>query len=122
MSTNTHFGTEKLGKLLRGQAIPASIGILVMSIYGIVDTIFVGRWVGTLGIGAVAVVMPITFLIASIGMAIGVGGASIISRAFGEDNDEKAHQTFGNQVILTVILSLSFVLLGFLFQSTWLGE
>jgi len=121
MSTNTHFGKENLGKLLRGQAIPASIGILVMSIYGIVDTIFVGRWVGTLGIGAVAVVMPITFLIASIGMAIGVGGASIISRAFGEENDEKAHQTFGNQVILTVILSVSFVLLGFLFQDTVLS-
>lgn len=121
MSTNTHFGTEKLGKLLRGQAIPASIGILVMSIYGIVDTIFVGRWVGTLGIGAVAVVMPITFLIASIGMAIGVGGASIISRAFGGENNEKARQTFGNQVMLTVILSVSFVLLGFLFQDTVLS-
>jgi len=121
MNTNNHFGTEKLGTLLRGQAIPASIGILVMSIYGIVDTIFVGRWVGTLGIGAVAVVMPITFLIASIGMAIGVGGASIISRAFGEENDEKAHQTFGNQVMLTVILSVSFVLLGFLFKNTVLN-
>ncbi len=121
MNTNNHFGTEKLGKLLRGQAIPASIGILVMSIYGIVDTIFVGRWVGTLGIGAVAVVMPITFLIASIGMAIGVGGASIISRAFGEENDEKAYQTFGNQVLLTLVLSVSFVLLGFVFKNAILN-
>lgn len=121
MNTNNHFGTEKLGTLLRAQAIPASIGILVMSIYGIVDTIFVGRWVGTLGIGAVAVVMPITFLIASIGMAIGVGGASIISRALGEENEEKAHQTFGNQVMLTVILSVCFVLLGFLFKNAVLN-
>ena len=68
----TAFGTEPLGKLLRQQAIPASIGILIMSIYGIVDTIFVGRWVGSLGIAAITVVLPINFLMASIGMAIGI--------------------------------------------------
>lgn len=86
-----------------------------MSIYGIVDTIFVGLWVGPLGIAAITVVQPITFLIASIGMSIGVGGASIISRAFGEGNDQKAFQTFGNQVGLTLILGVGFVIAGFLF-------
>ncbi|MEL6945795.1 MAG: MATE family efflux transporter, partial [Bacteroidota bacterium] len=116
MSKNSTFGTDPLGKLLRQQAIPASIGILVMSIYGIVDTIFVGHWVGSLGIGAITVVMPITFLISSIGMAIGIGGASIISRAFGEENEGKATRTFGNQMILTLGLSIFFVLLGFQFQ------
>ncbi len=115
---NELFGTDPLGKLLRSQAIPASIGILVMSIYGIVDTIFVGHWVGSLGIGAITVVMPITFLISSIGMAIGVGGASIISRAFGENNDAKAYQSFGNQVILTLSLSIFFVILGIFFQES----
>lgn len=109
------FGTQPLGTLLRDQAIPASAGILVMSIYGIVDTIFVGLWVGPLGIAAITVVQPITFLIASIGMAIGVGGASIISRAFGEGNDEKAFQTFGNQVGMTLTLGVGFVIVGFIF-------
>ncbi len=109
------FGTQPLGKLLRDQAIPASAGILVMSIYGIVDTIFVGLWVGSLGIAAITVVQPITFLIASIGMAIGIGGASIISRAFGENNDEKAFLTFGNQVGLTLLLGVAFVIIGFIF-------
>jgi len=109
------FGTRPLGKLLRDQAIPASAGILVMSIYGIVDTIFVGLWVGSLGIAAITVVQPITFLIASIGMAIGIGGASIISRAFGENNDEKAFLTFGNQVGLTLLFGILFVIIGFLF-------
>jgi putative MATE family efflux protein len=109
------FGTQPLGKLLRQQAIPASAGILVMSIYGIVDTIFVGLWVGSLGIAAITVVLPITFLIASVGMAIGIGGSSIISRAFGEGDDQKAFRTFGNQVGLTLVLGLFFVIIGFLF-------
>ncbi|HMB97342.1 MAG TPA: MATE family efflux transporter, partial [Balneolaceae bacterium] len=109
------FGTRPLGKLLREQAIPASAGIMVMSIYGIVDTIFVGLWVGPLGIAAITVVQPITFLIASIGMAIGVGGASVISRSFGEGDDEKAFRAFGNQVGLTILFALFFVIAGFLF-------
>ncbi len=109
---SAHFGTDPIGKLLREQAIPAAIGILVMSIYGIVDTIFVGRWVGAMGIAAITVVMPITYLISSIGMAIGVGGASVLSRALGADNEEKAFRTFGNQVGLTLTLAVVFVLLG----------
>lgn len=109
------FGTEPLGKLLTAQAVPAAIGILVMSIYGIVDTIFVGRFVGSLGIGAITVVLPITFLISSIGMAIGVGGASIISRAFGQNKPEKAYLTFANQIILTSSLAVAFVVFGLFF-------
>lgn len=102
-------------QLLQSQAVPAAIGILIMSIYGIVDTIFVGRWVGSLGIGAITIVMPITFLISSIGMAIGVGGASIISRALGRGEPELASATFGSQITLTLLLSVLVVGLGLQF-------
>ena len=64
------------------QAIPASVGFFVMSLYTIVDTFFVGRWVGSLGIAGISIVMPIGFLVGAIGMSIGVGGSSIISRAW----------------------------------------
>jgi len=115
------FGTESIGKLLRKQAIPASIGILIMSIYSIIDTIFVGRYVGQMGIGAITVIMPITFLISSLGMAIGVGGASIMSRALGAGDSEKAYSTFGNQVMLTVILSVISVVIGYVFLDEVIG-
>lgn len=110
-----NFGTEPLGLLLRKQAVPAAVGILVMSIYGIVDTLFVGRYVGTLGIGAITVIMPISFLISSIGMAIGIGGTSVLSRAMGENDTEKVQKVFGNQVFLTVVLSVLIMLLALLF-------
>lgn len=118
MADNQDFGTKSLPYLLRKQALPASIGILVMSVYGIIDTIFVGRYVGALGIGAITVVLPITFLISSIGMAIGIGGSSIISRAFGEGRPEKARQVFGNQLMLSLSLALFFVVVGWFFQSS----
>jgi len=111
-----NFGEEPLGLLLRKQAIPASVGVLVMSIYGIVDTLFVGRFVGSLAIGAITVNMPITFLISSIGMAIGIGGGSVLSRAMGEGSSGRVQRIFGNMIFLTISLSMFFVLLASLFQ------
>jgi putative MATE family efflux protein len=115
MSTSDQFASKPINYLLKKQAIPASIGILVLSIYGIVDTIFVGNFVGSLGIAAITVVIPITFLISSIGMGIGIGGSSIISRALGSTNAKKAGKTLGNQLTLTILLGISFCILGYIF-------
>lgn len=108
-------GKEPISKLLIKQSVPASIGILVMSLNILVDTIFVGNWIGPLAIAAINVVLPISFFIAALGMAIGIGGSSIISRALGANNQEKALKTFGNQITLTVLLTVSFVIAGLWF-------
>ena len=108
-------GTDSIKSLLIKQAVPASIGILFMSLNILVDTIFVGQWIGSLAIAAVTVVLPITFLISSLGMAIGIGGSSIISRALGAKDKAKALQTFGNQLMMTLSLALFFVIVGVFF-------
>ena len=108
-------GALPIPKLLLQQSIPASIGFLVMSIYNIVDTIFVGRYVGSEGIGAITVVLPISFLISSIGMAIGIGGSSIISRALGARQLDRANLAFGNMISAVFVLGAVFVLLGVLY-------
>ncbi len=113
----SELGTEKISKLLIKQAVPASIGILVMSINMIVDTIFVGNWIGVMAIAAVTVVLPIAFLISSLGMGIGIGGSSIISRALGAENNQKAFLTFGNQISMTTGLSVLFVVVGHFFTT-----
>lgn len=110
-------GSEPIGLLLKKQAIPASVGILFMSVNIIVDTIFVGQWIGSIAIAAVTVVLPFTFLISSIGMAIGVGGASIISRALGAKEVEKAKTTFGNQLVLTLAISVILMIIGMFFST-----
>ena len=117
MTRSEKLGHSPIGKLLLDQAVPASVGIMVMSIYMIIDTIFVGRYVGAVAIGAITVVLPITFLISSTGMAIGIGGSSMISRALGEGDKERARNIFGNQITLTFILALTFLALGYIFQN-----
>ncbi|SDS47380.1 MATE family efflux transporter [Winogradskyella sediminis] len=108
-------GTQPIGKLLIKQAVPASIGILVMSLNILVDTIFVGNWIGPTAIAAINVVLPVSFFIAALGMAIGIGGSSIISRALGANNIEKALTTFGNQLTLTFLFTVTFAIFGLYF-------
>ncbi len=108
-------GNQPIGKLLIKQAVPASIGILVMSLNILVDTIFVGNWIGPTAIAAINVVLPVSFFIAALGMAIGIGGSSIISRALGSDNKVKALKTFGNQITLTISVTIIFVVFGLLY-------
>lgn len=114
-------GTESIGKLLIQQAVPASIGILVMSLNMIVDTIFLGRWIGPLAISAITVVIPVTFFIGAIGLAIGIGGSSVLSRALGSGDKDKALRVLGNQTTLTFLISGSLAILGLLFQDDLIG-
>ncbi len=109
------FGTQAIPQLLIKQAVPASIGILVMSLNILIDTIFVGQWIGANAIAAINVVLPVSFFIAALGMAIGLGGSSIISRSLGNNDIEKATKTFGNQIVLTFSLTISFVVFGLFF-------
>ncbi|GAA4295459.1 MATE family efflux transporter [Aestuariibaculum suncheonense] len=108
-------GTQPISKLLVKQAVPASIGILVMSLNILVDTIFVGHWIGSIAIAAINIVLPVSFFIAALGMSIGIGGSSIISRALGASNQEKALKTFGNQITLALLFTVSMVVLGLTF-------
>ena len=111
-------GKDPIWRLLIKQALPASIGILVMSLNILVDTIFVGNWIGSIAIAAINVVLPVSFFIAALGMAIGIGGSSIISRALGSGDSIKALKTFGNQISLTLILSVALVIVGLTFIDT----
>ncbi|MFC5047588.1 MATE family efflux transporter [Aquimarina hainanensis] len=111
-ATSEELGIKPIGKLLIQQAVPASIGILVMSLNVLIDSIFVGNWIGPVAIAAINVVLPVSFFIAALGMAIGIGGSSIISRSLGAGDKETALTSFGNQITLTFLCTISLVLVG----------
>ncbi|KOS07166.1 multidrug transporter [Flavobacterium akiainvivens] len=113
--TSKELAKKDIKSLLIKQSIPSSVGILFMSVNILIDTIFVGRWIGSLAIAALSVVLPITFFISSLGMAIGVGGSSVLSRALGAGNKDKAISTFAHQLMMTFIVSSVFVAAGLFF-------
>ena len=113
-------GSESISSLLIKQALPASVGILVMSLNVLVDSIFVGNWIGSIAIAAINVVLPVSFFIGALGMSIGIGGASIISRALGANNKKKALRTFGNQISFTLLVTILMVVLGLTYVDSFI--
>ena len=103
---------EKIGPLLMKLSLPAIISMVVHAMYNTVDTIFVGRWVGTLGIGAISVVLPLVFLIMAATQTIGIGGASIISRQMGAKNTAGTGLALGNMILMTLLLGCAIQLIG----------
>ena len=82
-------GTEKISKLLFKMSAPAMVGMLVMSLYNLVDTIYIGRGVGALGIAGIAITFPIMMFMMAIAQMVGIGASSIISRALGSKDYEQ---------------------------------
>ena len=95
-----------LRKLLFKFSLPATIGLVVSSLYNIVDTLYVGQGVGPLAIAGLAIVLPIQILMFAVGMMIGAGSGSIISRSLGRNDRHKAILTAGNGMILNFVISI----------------
>ena len=103
-------GTKKITDLLFNQSYPAVIGLLVLSLYNLVDTIFIGHGVGSLGIAGLTISFPLQMIFIAFSQALGLGAASIISRALGSNQIKKAEQALLN--CFSLILISSFAITG----------
>ncbi|MBI2851160.1 MAG: MATE family efflux transporter [Chloroflexi bacterium] len=112
--------SESIGKLLFKLSLPAAVAAAVMALYNIVDTIFIGQAVGPLGIAGLTIVFPLQILTMGMGMMIGVGGASLVSRALGAGDVGKSERTLGNAIFFSFILGAIFTLVGLSNSSLWL--
>lgn len=65
-----NLGEEKISKLLFKQALPAMTGMFVMSLYNVVDTIFIGRGVGTLALAGVSVALPFVMSMLAVSLLV----------------------------------------------------
>lgn len=108
-------GREKIGKLLLAFSIPCIVSMLINSVYNIVDQIFIGQGVGTLGNAATNVIFPLVIVCSAIAGLIGNGCAANLSLRLGEGNLEEAKKSIGSSVIFLICISILVALLGELF-------
>ncbi|MEI8086780.1 MAG: MATE family efflux transporter [Paludibacter sp.] len=113
---NNNLATESIGKLIWTYSLPAITGTVVMSLYNIVDRIFIGQGVGPLAISGLALTFPFMILLMAFGMLVGAGAATRISITLGENNKEKAEKILGNAFTLTIIISGTVVFLSYIFM------
>jgi len=109
-------GTEPIRKLLLRLATPSVASLGVLALYNVVDAIFVGHGAGTLAIAGIGVAFPIFLLTLGIGQLVGVGGASLLSRALGQGDMRLARRTLGNTITLGMIVSALISALGLIYR------
>jgi putative MATE family efflux protein len=111
---------HRIGRLLLKLSLPAFLGMFVMTLYNVVDTIFIGHYVGPMGIAGLTIVFPIQLLSIGIGEMTGMGGASVASRSIGSGNIPRAERAVGNAITATVVISLIMMVTGLASPDFWL--
>ena len=95
-------------------ALPMMLGVFGMVAFNLADTYFVGR-LGTLPLAALSFTFPVVFVIASISMGLGIGTASVVSRAIGSSSREEVQSLTTSALALSVLVVTVFAAAGFIF-------
>jgi putative MATE family efflux protein len=118
--------TDRIGSLLVKLAMPAFFGMFVQTLYNVINTIFVGNFIdpnpetGMLAIAGLSIVFPLQMLAWGVGMMVGMGGSSLISRCLGSRRIEDAERTVGNGISLSIILAILIMIMILPFTDFWL--
>lgn len=99
-------GTERVGSLMVKFAVPSIVAMLVGALYNIVDQLFIGQAVGTVGNAATNIAFPLSTSCIALALLFGIGGASNFNLAMGEGKKENAAFYAGNAAVLLVLSGL----------------
>lgn len=95
-------------------ALPMILVMVLSSIYGIVDGVFVSNIVGDKAFEALNLIMPYIMIIGSFGFMFGTGGAALISKKIGENRNEEANKIFSMLIEVIIIVGVIFTIIGIL--------
>lgn len=111
---------EPVSKAVNTLAAPAIVGMLVMAIYNFVDTVFVS-WVDPLATSATQVVLPVMLIASAIGLSLGIGSASYISRLLGMKDKNRAEKVVMTAFATGIILGIMATVFNYLFMEDIFG-
>lgn len=112
--------TDRVGWLLVKLATPAFFGMFVQALYNVINTIFVGQFVGTLAIAGLSIAFPLQMLVMGLSMMVGMGGASVVSRLLGKGEISRAELALGNGISIGIILGVLSMVAILPFVDFWL--
>ncbi|MGL5069159.1 MAG: MATE family efflux transporter [Sarcina sp.] len=92
---------------------PSAISSLASVIYNIIDTIFIGRYVGIIGIAAISIYLPIQMIILSVSLLFAAGIGSFISRELGKKNYEASEKSIGTLIAFVGTSAIILLVVGF---------
>lgn len=120
ISISDHFTTRRLLRY----SLPTIVMMIFISIYSVVDGVFVSNFVGKTAFAAVNIIYPVFMVIGSVGFMMGSGGSALVAKIIGEGDRPRANRTFSLityvAIIAGALLSLA-ALLSITPLSRWLG-
>ncbi len=120
-SKNVHeLEFSSIPKLLWKYFLPAFTGVIIYSLYNIVDRIFIGQGVGAYALTGLSAVFPVMLIIMAFGMLVGMGAGVRISINLGKKDFKRAELVLGNAVILIIIVSVLVTGIGFAIKNPML--
>jgi putative MATE family efflux protein len=105
-------GTEKIGKLLLEMSSQTTFSLLVYAIYSITDTYFLSVGINSLAAAGASIVSPVLIALGGVATIVGVGGASVVSRALGEQDTEGASRTVANTFLIFWMVAITITIFG----------
>ena len=108
-------GSENIRKLLMRYAIPAIVAMTAASLYNMMDSIFIGHGVGSLGIAGLAVTFPFINLAAAFGSLVGVGASAVVSMKMGQKDLKSAEAVLGNVILMNIVIGSLFMAICLIF-------
>ncbi len=115
LDTRTKLLTQNPVSLMFELSIPAILGMVVVGLYNFMDSVFVGQMVGSVQMGAISVSYPFTLINGGTAAMLGVGSASVLSRAIGKKDEATIGKIMGNLVAMVILLSAIITVVGMVF-------
>lgn len=101
--------TSPVGALLFRYSFPAIVGMVVMSLYNVIDRIIIGQVVGPEAITSLTVTFPVMNLTAALGILVGAGASACVSIMLGGGDRARAERVLGNSLTLTLIFGTIYI-------------
>lgn len=108
--------SASIKSLLWKYFLPAFTGVVINSLYNVVDRIFIGQGVGAVALSGLSAVFPIMLIVMAFGMLIGIGAGVRISINLGKKDFGRAEWVLGNSFVLMIIVSVIISIIGFLIK------
>ncbi len=107
--------SASIGMLMMKYAVPSVVALVVNALYNIVDQIFIGWGVGTLGNSATNVIFPLNMVVTALSLLLGDGGAAYLSLQLGRGDTKKAEKAVNNTFSWLIIVGIIFCIICMIF-------
>ena len=96
-------------------ALPTMVMMIFMSLYSIVDGIFISRLLGTNALSAANIVYPVISIVFAVGIMLSTGGSALIAKKLGEGKDREAREDFSFLTLVSFLFGIAILLIGNIF-------